>query len=262
MVLEGPAERARSWMAMMVNLGGIVPLSTVDWPGRVSAVIFLRGCAFRCPFCQNAELQSGWTPVDISELMGRLFPRRGAGQSILHEFSGSVRIDSVVLSGGEPLAQMEAAVAIAEEVVARGLDLGVETNGYHPEALEALASEGYLSMVFLDIKAAPREDAYLRATGVRDALPRVLRSLDVIVEHGIPFEIRITVFPGMPSKDELNEISDLIQRLKPRSLESVVLQQGIPPRGEFEPVPEEYLRRLAQSFKSDVRIRSVRRKVP
>ncbi|MCX8207249.1 MAG: anaerobic ribonucleoside-triphosphate reductase activating protein [Methanothrix sp.] len=249
-------------MVMMVNLGGIVPLSTVDWPGRVSAVIFLRGCPFRCPFCQNAELQSGWTPVEISELMDRLFPRRGSGQSILHEFSGSLCIDSVVLSGGEPLAQRGAALAIAEAVTARGLDLGVETNGYHPETLEPLVSEGYLSMVFLDIKAAPREDAYLRATGIRDALPRVLRSLEVILEHDIPFEIRITVFPGMPSRDELKEISDLLERMKPRSLESVVLQQGIPPRGEFEPVSEENLRRLAQSLKFNVRIRSVRRSVP
>ncbi|MCQ8903644.1 MAG: anaerobic ribonucleoside-triphosphate reductase activating protein [Methanothrix sp.] len=247
---------------MMVNLGGIVPLSTVDWPGRASAVIFLRGCHFRCPFCQNAELQSGWTPVEISELMDRLFPRRGAGQSILHEFSGSLRIDSVVLSGGEPLAQREAVIAIAGEVDARGLDLGVETNGYHPETLEALISEGHLCMVFLDIKAAPREDAYLRATGIRDALPRVLRSLDLIVEHDIPFEIRITVFPGMPSEDEVKEISDLLQRVKPRSLESVVLQQGIPPCGEFEPVSEEDLRRLAQSLKFNTRIRSLRRSVP
>lgn len=249
-------------MAMMVNLGGIVPLSTVDWPGRVSAVIFLRGCPFRCPFCQNAELQSGWTPVEIPELINRLFPRRGAGQSILHEFSGSVRIDSVVLSGGEPLAQRDAVIAIAGEVDARGLDLGVETNGYYPETLEALISEGILSMVFLDIKAAPREDAYFRATGIRDAPPRVLRSLDVLMENDVPFEIRITVFPGMPSEDELNEISDLLRRLKPRSLESVVLQQGIPPRGEFEPVSDEDLRRLAQSLKFNIRIRSVWGSVP
>lgn len=247
---------------MMVNLGGIVPLSTVDWPGRISAVIFLRGCPFRCPFCQNAELQSGWTPVEISELVDRLLPRRGPGQSILHEFTGSVCIDSVVLSGGEPLAQREAAIAISEEVTARGLALGVETNGYYPETLESLISEGQMSMVFLDIKAALIEDAYLRATGVRDALPRLLRSLDVILEHDTPFEIRITVFPGMPSEDELGEIFDFLQRLKPRSLESVAIQQGIPLHGEFEPLSEEDLRRLAQSLKFNVRIRSVRRSVP
>lgn len=247
---------------MMVNLGGVVPLSTIDWPGRLSAVVFLRGCPFRCPFCQNAELQSGWTPVEISELINRLFPRRGTGQSILHEFSGSVCIDSVVLSGGEPLAQSDAVVAIAREVDARGLDLGIETNGYYPESLEVLISEEYLDMVFLDIKAAPREDMYQRATGIRDALPRVLRSLDVIVEHGIPFEIRITVFPGMPSEDELKEVSDLLWHLQPRSLESVVLQQGHPPRGEFEPVSEEDLIRLAQLLKFNIRIRSVRGSLP
>ena len=39
-------------------VGGIAPFSTVDWPGKLSCVAFLAGCPWRCPYCQNYQLQS------------------------------------------------------------------------------------------------------------------------------------------------------------------------------------------------------------
>ena len=39
--------------------GGYLPTSFLDWEGRVTAVIFLKGCNFRCPFCHNAPLVTG-----------------------------------------------------------------------------------------------------------------------------------------------------------------------------------------------------------
>ncbi len=246
---------------MRVNLGGIVSQSTIDWPGRISQVIFFRGCPFRCPFCHNRELQSGFTPVELSELVERIFPRRASGQSILHEFTGSVSVDAIVLSGGEPLAQPDAAEAIARESKARGLAVGVETNGYYPESLRSMISDALLDKVFLDIKAAPREEKYFKATGVSGALPRVLKSLNAIVDLDIPFEIRITVFPGMPDDDEIVEIYELLRDLTPGSLDAVVLQQGLPVHNEFEPVSPEHLEDLARSLNFKVRVKSTSRSV-
>jgi pyruvate formate lyase activating enzyme len=54
-----------------LRIGGIVDMSTVDWYGNVSLVIFFSGCNFRCPYCQNSgliPLESG-EEVDI-ELIG------------------------------------------------------------------------------------------------------------------------------------------------------------------------------------------------
>ncbi len=45
-----PEARAR------LRVGGFEPLTTVDWPGRLSAVVFLQGCPWRCRYCHNAEL--------------------------------------------------------------------------------------------------------------------------------------------------------------------------------------------------------------
>jgi nucleoside-diphosphate-sugar epimerase len=37
-------------------IGGLVRCSFVDYPGGLSAVVFLRGCNLRCPYCHNAGL--------------------------------------------------------------------------------------------------------------------------------------------------------------------------------------------------------------
>ena len=38
-------------------VGGLVPFSTVDWPGQLAAVVFIAGCPWRCHYCHNVELQ-------------------------------------------------------------------------------------------------------------------------------------------------------------------------------------------------------------
>ncbi|MEK8227961.1 hypothetical protein NKG05_20525 [Oerskovia sp. M15] len=34
-------------------VAGMTSLSTVDWPGRIVATVFLQGCPWRCTFCHN-----------------------------------------------------------------------------------------------------------------------------------------------------------------------------------------------------------------
>ena len=35
----------------------------LDWPGKVSATLFLSGCSLRCPYCHNESLRM---PTDTS----------------------------------------------------------------------------------------------------------------------------------------------------------------------------------------------------
>ena len=37
-------------------ISGLQKLTLLDYPGYTAATIFLGGCNFRCPFCQNAGL--------------------------------------------------------------------------------------------------------------------------------------------------------------------------------------------------------------
>jgi anaerobic ribonucleoside-triphosphate reductase activating protein len=174
-----------------------VKTSLIDFPGRVSSVLFLPGCDFACPYCHNAPLVRGSEAdlVPIEEFYAHLERRA-------HLISG------VVLTGGEPLANADSA-RIAEAIRGRGLALKLDTNGSFPDRLAAIldpSSTARPDYVALDIKTAP--SAYRRVSPrLPNAGESVLQSLRSLRSSGIPFEIRITCAPGIVGEDEMRELS-------------------------------------------------------
>lgn len=233
---------------MQVNLGGIVPLSTLDWTGVSAAVIFMRGCPLRCPHCHNWHLQSGESFEALSEIKKKI------------EEAGPF-ISAVILSGGEPLVQLAASRAVARHAEEFCLKVGVETCGYFPTRLAQLIDEGLVDMVFLDVKEALRDPEYAAATGRRDVAPRVRESLEVCLESGVPTEVRTTVFPNMPSLDGLMEIGNFLRTL---GIGSITLQQGRPSDREkpFDPVPIKLLRDMARTMEERFGIDATVKKGP
>jgi pyruvate formate lyase activating enzyme len=257
---------------MKVNLGGIVHLSTVDWPGRACMVVFLRGCPLRCPHCQNRELWEGENPVDLSLVrreMKKAMVFSGESDQITLDESilrtkAKPFISSFVLSGGEPLMQPEQAVALLGTAKSLGLNTGLETSGYYPDRLSGLLKKNVVDRVFLDIKAAMNEPDYARATGRRDAARLASESLGICMRSGVPLVIRTTVFPEMPSIAELREIADalrvLMDEFPDHRLDCMVIQQGLPREHEFEPVLWEELgamsRYIDSSGEIEIRVRA------
>ena len=39
-----------------MQIQGLQKLTLLDYPGRTACTVFLSGCNFRCPFCQNSDL--------------------------------------------------------------------------------------------------------------------------------------------------------------------------------------------------------------
>lgn len=252
---------------MKVNLGGIVHLSTVDWPGKACMVVFLRGCPLRCPHCQNRDLWEGISPVDLSLIRNEMKKAMAfdltKDQITLEESIRRTKakpfISAFVLSGGDPLMQPEPASALLGTAKSLGLSAGLETSGYYPDRLSELLKKNVVDRVFLDIKAALKEPEYARATGRLDAgrpdvAQRVSESLRICMSSGVPLEVRTTVFPEMPSFTELGEIAETLSVLKDEfpghRLDTIVIQQGRPREREFEPVAWDELHAMAESIES------------
>jgi pyruvate formate lyase activating enzyme len=235
-------------MTMRVNLGGIVPLSTLDWTGVSAAVVFMRGCPLRCPHCHNAHLQSGESFEDISEIKRKID-------------EAEPFISAVILSGGEPLAQLAACREMAHHAKDRGLKVGIETSGRFPDRLAALLNEGLADMVFLDVKEALKDPDYACATGRKGVAPIVRESLDLCLEAGVPLEVRTTVFPNMPSLDRLLEIGEFLSEL---GIGSFTIQQGLPSDCEkpFDPVPIKLLTYISSTMKERYGIEATLKKGP
>lgn len=101
---------------MKLNFGGIVPLSTVDYPGQAAMTIFLRGCSVRCPRCHNKHLWEGVDPRPIEEIYDQIR-------------CNAAFISAIVISGGEPAEQPVEAAAIADYAHSIGLRAGLHTSG-------------------------------------------------------------------------------------------------------------------------------------
>lgn len=170
-----------------LDIGGFIPLSTVDYPAALSAVVFCRGCPWRCRYCQNAALRDPTVQggQDFATFLGWLEGRRGL-------------LDAVVFSGGEPTGQPGLGLAM-EAVRAMGFRIGLHTAGIFPKALDAVLP--LCDWVGLDIKA-PRS-AYDRITGVPGSAGPAFMSLALVREAGVSFEIRTTWHPALLQKEDL-----------------------------------------------------------
>ena len=128
-----------------------MPLTTIDFPGRLSAVVFCRGCPWRCGYCHNPELQirSRETGKRWTDLLDLLHRRRGL-------------LDGVVFSGGEPTLQTGLVEAV-RTVKTMGYQVGLHTAGPYPDRLARLLPS--LDWVGMDIKAPEGRPVVAANTG-------------------------------------------------------------------------------------------------
>lgn len=177
-----------------LRVGGVVPFSTVDYPGRLSAVVFCQGCPWRCRYCHNTHLQP--------------FTRGGVAWSSVADRIGQRRgfLDAVVFSGGEPTAQAALAGAM-REVRAMGFEAALHTAGIFPGRLREVLP--LASWVGLDIKA-PFDARYDAITRVPGSFEAVRESLDAILAAGVPCELRTTVHPALLDAEACDAIREAV----------------------------------------------------
>ncbi|MFP4063355.1 MAG: anaerobic ribonucleoside-triphosphate reductase activating protein [Halochromatium sp.] len=199
--------------ANALRLGGLTPLTSVDYPGELAAVVYCQGCPWRCRYCHNSHL------LDVApEGEGRDAPTWAEVLELLRSRRGL--LDAVVFSGGEPTAQSALAEAMAD-VRALGFKVGLHTGGPYPQRLRKLLP--LLDWVGLDIKALP--DDYPQVTGVSGSGESAWRSLGLLLEAGIALEVRTTPMPGL---DDDAYLQTLMQRLADAGVRNYVLQQCQP----------------------------------
>jgi pyruvate formate lyase activating enzyme len=188
-----------------IAVGGLTPFSTVDYPGRLAAVVFCQGCPWRCAYCHNSHLRptttaSAGTPW--REVAQWLESRRGL-------------LDAVVFSGGEPLLQRGLPDAM-RQVRMLGFSVGLHTTGIHlGRFIKVLPLADWVGF---DVKAP--FDRYARVTGTQGgAMSR--RSLLHLLACERPCEVRCTVDESLLSP---NDAQRMTRQLAGLGLRHLVLQ--------------------------------------
>ena len=188
---------------MKFRLQGITDLSTIDWPGKLAAVVFLQGCDLRCPWCQNVE---GIDPKGGREADTEWVIKRLKGLKPM--------IDSVVLTGGEPLFQPKACFELLRGAKELGLNRAIETNGSKPRALRQLLP--WLDFVAIDIKAPLSDpklyDKVTGSTGTPELTRKIRECVMLAVNSEAEVEARTTIVPTL--NDEEGVISRIAGDIK------------------------------------------------
>lgn len=194
-----------------MQIRGFLETSLIDWDKKVSSVIFVGGCNFHCPFCQNSELADDsekLPPFDWQEIKKKLVKKQRW-------------IDGVVISGGEPMMHPEI-FGLFIKIKELGLKIKVDTNGYYPYPLKEAIELGLIDYVAMDIKTT-LDKKYFQAVGRKIHLVVIERTIRLLKECGLDYEFRITMVPTLVGKAELLKIAQQISPAK-----KIVLQKFVP----------------------------------
>ncbi len=231
-----------------LNFGGFLQISTVDWPEKVVSLVFMRGCPMRCVYCQNHSILGG---EDV----------RPIGY-IENEIKKAVMlIDGVVLSGGEPMMQPDAVEHILRFVRDLNLSTGIQTNGFYPERIASMVSQGLVDRVAVDVKAPMNnEEMYEQICGVSGAIDRVRESIKVC-DGRVELELRTTVMRNLLDVEDIRAVASEVSDVDC----TYVIQQALPEQGwredlkNVEPFSRDDMMTFGKAAKEhldDVRIRT------
>jgi pyruvate formate lyase activating enzyme len=189
-----------------MRIAGLQKNSMVDFPGKISAVVFTQGCNMNCGYCHNRRLikSTGENEIyDEESVLAFLEKRRGL-------------LDGVVVSGGEPTLQKDLRYFI-ERVRKMGYKIKLDTNGTNPECLRELIGSSLLDYVAMDIKAPLCKYGQICCSPVN--IVKVTESIEILKSSFIEYEFRTTYTPELDD-DDLRDISRIIKGAK-----KYVLQQ-------------------------------------
>ena len=217
--------------------------SLVEYPGKISTVVFTGGCNFRCPFCYNEELVQ--RPQQLADLGTETVLRFLEENRTLYQ--------ALVISGGEPTLNPQMPEFLAE-VKALGLCAGLETNGSNPTMVARLLELDLVDYIAMDVKAPLEWEAYRRAAelpqGREDMLDDVKRTLQHLKSARVELELRCTVVPRFHAPEDILRLAEQL-----RGYPHFVLQQ-FAPEGALDPhlrdqVPysDEVLRQLHEKVR-------------
>nr|MBQ0091599.1 anaerobic ribonucleoside-triphosphate reductase activating protein [Candidatus Enterousia merdequi] len=133
-----------------LQIGGLVSFTTIDFPGKLAAVLFLKGCPLNCEYCSNSHLiaieQGEYDPEKVFDW---LKSRVG-------------KLEGIVFSGGEALMQANITIDYMKRVRELGFTIGLHTNGFYPDLLKKVVD--IVDWIGLDFKAT--REQYKNLTGI------------------------------------------------------------------------------------------------
>ena len=242
-----------------MQIAGIQKTTLVDYPGKVAATVFLRGCNFRCGFCHNPELvlPEHFLPlISQDELFRFLESRLG-------------KLQGVCITGGEPLLWSTTRKLISH-VKALGFAVKLDTNGSYPERLKEIMADGDVDYIAMDIKSSPTKYAKTISNNqslISDERPKtennkllsnIQKSIRLIIDSGLDYEFRTTVVKPLHTPQDFHEIGKMLKGAKSYFIQNFVNSKHLIQNHNFEPFSKPELKESLEIIQKSVKNSAIR----
>ena len=224
-----------------MRIGGLQKTTLIDYPGKVAATIFVSGCNFRCPFCYSKELVLKEEIEKQPEISERDF------FNFLEERKRL--LEAVVICGGEPTIHKDLPDFL-KKIKKFGYLSKLDTNGSNPEMLKKIIEEDLLDYIAMDVKAPLLNEKYDKAAGLKVDLKKIKESVDLIKNSGVDYEFRITVVPGLQTKEDIIQIAKEIGKARRFFLQNFDSTKPLldPSLQKIKPYSDEYLLEIREEI--------------
>ncbi|MEC5164655.1 pyruvate formate lyase activating enzyme [Flavobacterium sp. PL11] len=173
----------------------ITPFTLLDYTHKSACILWFSGCNMRCLYCYNPEIVLGKGSISFEKTLIFLNSRKNL-------------LDAVVFSGGECLLHKNILELIGK-VKKMGFLVKIDTNGSKPIVLQELITKKLIDYVALDFKAMPAH--FEKITQSNFFLP-FQKSVRMLIESGLSFEVRTTVHSDLIDKNQLRQMIQYLEK--------------------------------------------------
>lgn len=230
-------------------LSWIKKTTLLDYPWKVSTIVFTLWCNFRCHYCHNYEFV---LPENTKEFLNDLIP-----EVAFFNFLQSRKwlLDWVVISWWEPTLQRDLYEFI-KKIKDMWFLVKLDTNGRDPNILKKLIDENLLDYIAMDIKYSFSK--YNIITWVEEDIFKIIRSKDIIMNSWVDYEFRTTVSKWYFTEDVIRGIWEDIKWASKWYLQNLVEKNLLNPWfnwTSFESRELEGLRQIWEEYVNECKVR-------
>ena len=181
---------------------GFQKSTLLDYPGKISALIFTYGCNLRCEYCHNPEL-----------VTQACIPSSVISESYIFKFLKSRKklLDAVVITGGEPTIQSDL-IPFIQKIKDMEYLVKLDTNGTDSKIVKKILDLDIVDYWAMDIKY--EREIYKQNLTENIEYKDIGRSIKLLMERAKDYEFRTTYVKGIHTLDSVRGIGELIKGSK------------------------------------------------
>ncbi|NPA87389.1 MAG: anaerobic ribonucleoside-triphosphate reductase activating protein [Epsilonproteobacteria bacterium] len=179
----------------MLGIFSFQKFSTLDFPGRLAAIIWFSGCNMRCPYCYNKDVVFGEKRIEEDEILGFLKKRVGL-------------LDGISFTGGEATLYKNL-IPFSQKIKDLGFDIKLDTNGLNFDVIRDMVEKNLVDYIALDFKAPPEK---FESITKNRHYEKFKKTLDFLIGSDVDFEVRTTVHTDLLDENDINKIIKILHQ--------------------------------------------------